>query len=206
MIARTLRGWPLVGWAAALISAGAGFTLVEAGTGEEGIHLVLRLTARTSALLFLSAFLASPIRKTWRNSASKWLVVNRRYLGVSFAASHTIHLAAIIALALVVADPYDPLTLMMGGVGYGFVAVMAATASDAAVKRLGLRRWKQLHTVGLYYLWVIFTFIFAGGATADPVAAVFTAVFLAALVFRIIAGRGWIAHDRDGAAIPVAGR
>jgi DMSO/TMAO reductase YedYZ heme-binding membrane subunit len=194
----------LVGWASLTVAAAAALTLWRAGAGEEGVRQVLRLTARTSALLFLGAFVASALRKTWRNSATKWLVTNRRYVGVSFAASHAIHLVAIVALAVTLPDPYDPVTLAMGGVGYGFILAMTLTSSDAAVTRLGLPRWKRLHTAGMYYLWTIFTFTFAGGAGADPIAAIFTAGFVAALVFRLIAGRGGIA--RDGAVIPVAGR
>jgi DMSO/TMAO reductase YedYZ heme-binding membrane subunit len=203
MTARFSRGWPLVGWASVTVAAAATLTLWRAGAGEEGVRQVLRLTARTSGFLFLVAFVASALRKTWRNSATKWLVTNRRYVGVSFAASHAIHLMAIVALALIVPDPYDPVTLVMGGVGYGLILAMTLTSSDAAVSRMGLRRWKQLHTAGIYYLWVVFTFTFAGGAGADPIAAVFTAGFVAALVFRLIAGRGGIA--RDGAVIPVVG-
>jgi DMSO/TMAO reductase YedYZ heme-binding membrane subunit len=204
MTARLSRGWSLVAWSSLTVAAAAACTLWEAGGGEEGVRQVVRLTARTSALLFLAAFVASALRKTWRNSATKWLVANRRYVGVSFAASHAIHLAAIVVLAVILPNPYDPVTLVMGGVGYGFILAMTLTSSDSAVRRMGLRRWKQLHTAGIYYLWVIFTFTFAGGAGADPIAAVFTATFVAALVFRLIAGRGGIA--RDGAVIPVAGR
>jgi hypothetical protein len=48
------------------------------------------------------------------------------------------------------------------GLGYVFLYAMAATSFDRSVKWLGFRRWKILHTVGLYYLWSIFAFTYLG--------------------------------------------
>ena len=70
-------------------------------------------------------------------------------------------------------------TLVFGGAGFVVVALMAATSSDAAVAWLGRARWTLLHRLGLYYLWFIFAFTYAGQSVA------ITAVLLAALVLRL---------------------
>ena len=33
---------------------------------------------------------------------------------------------------------------------------MTATSNDAAVRALGPRAWKRLHTVGIYWIWIVF--------------------------------------------------
>ena len=91
-------GWPLVALAATGVALMVAAILGVRGVGEEGVRACVRATARSSALLFLGAFVASMLRRRWRNPFTGWLIRNRRYLGVSFAASHAIHLGALVAL------------------------------------------------------------------------------------------------------------
>jgi citrate lyase beta subunit len=65
----------------------------------EGIRMVIRFTARTSLLLFCLAFGAAALARLWPNAWTRWQRRNRRYLGVSFAASHGLHAVAIAAFA-----------------------------------------------------------------------------------------------------------
>ena len=51
----------------------------------------------------------------------------------------------------------DLATLRIPGViAYAFLALMTVTSNDASVRRLGPRRWRRLHRVGSYYIWLIF--------------------------------------------------
>ena len=61
------------------------------GGGEEGVRASIRLTARTTALLLLVVFPASALLRRWPGSATRWIVRNRRYLGLSLAVSHGYH-------------------------------------------------------------------------------------------------------------------
>ena len=54
----------------------------------EGVRMVIRFTARTSLLLFCLAFSAGALARLRPNAWTRWQRRNRRYLGVSFAASH----------------------------------------------------------------------------------------------------------------------
>jgi len=93
-------------------------------------------------------------------------------LGIlSFAMSHTLHLILVAAFARF--DPQrfresvDTTTLIFGGIAYAFIFAMAATSFDRSAARLGARRWKTLHTVGSYYIWLIFLITFATAASYD---------------------------------------
>jgi sulfoxide reductase heme-binding subunit YedZ len=188
------QGWSLVAWTGLVVGAGAAGILVWQGVGEEGLRLVLRATARTSLLLFLAVFLASTLRGSWPNRATEWLLDNRRYLGVSFATSHTVHFAAILALTRMSARRPDPVVLLLGGLGYLFILVMVATSFDATAAWIGARHWKRLHTTGIFYVWTVFVLTYLGNAAKDPRAAVSVFLLLAALAFRLARRRAPHAH------------
>jgi methionine sulfoxide reductase heme-binding subunit len=163
--------------------------LAFAGTEEPGVHLLLRSTARTSALLFLVAFLARPLRQLWRSRVSGYLLENRRYFGVSMAVSHLLHGLGILWLIMLLPADQKPhlTTLVFGGLAYVFLAAMVATSSDAAVRKLGRTTWTRLHRTGMWYLWFIFTFTLFGGLkqTGDVVHVLLFGAFVAAPLVRI---------------------
>jgi DMSO/TMAO reductase YedYZ heme-binding membrane subunit len=187
-----VEGWPLVGWSALALGTLCALLLAGHGAGEEGLRLVIRVTARTSLALFLPAFAASSLRRLWRSDLSAWLLRNRRQVGVSFAVSHALHLAAILALAARFPERFDAnaVTLVGGSIGYVFVAAMAATSSDAAVRRLGARRWRLLHRTGLWVLFAIFASNYLAAPFVDPRYAPAALAVLAALGVRIAARKG----------------
>jgi methionine sulfoxide reductase heme-binding subunit len=157
----------------ALVVAMSIAILAAYGTDEAGKSALIRATARTSLVLFLAAFAASSVRVFVKNAATAWLLKNRRYLGLSFVVSHAIHLAAIADVAVRWPHPFmeqsaQPLTLIGGGAGYVGLVLMALTSWDGAVRRLGAKRWRVLHLVGSWLLWIIFAQSYAGRAVAAP--------------------------------------
>ena len=157
-----LRGWNIVGWTTLIIALIFLGILIVHGINELSMRIAIRLTARTSCLLFLCAFVASPLRYFWTNNLTKWLRGNRRYLGVAMAVSHGFHAIAIIGLAILTSDP--SLSNNHGGnLGYFFIIAMTATSFQPTAALLGHRNWKILHTVGMYYLWLAFIYSFSHG-------------------------------------------
>src|SRR5215831_13642230 len=69
------------------------------GFEVDGVRMVIRFTARTSLLFFCLAFSAAALARLWPNAWTHWQRRNRRYLGLSFAASHGLHAVAIGAFA-----------------------------------------------------------------------------------------------------------
>ena len=189
--APALAGWPIVGWSTLAIAAMCGLMLLVLGAGEEGWRAVIRLTAKTSLALFTAAFIASSVRVLWQTPTTKWMLANRRYLGVSFAASHAIHLVAIIVVLRLVPDfPINQTTLIGGGLAYVFLAAMTATSFDRTAAWLGPRKWKLLHRTGMYYCWFIFFFSYAPRAAVESTVYLpFVIVLLGSLGLRIAARR-----------------
>ena len=185
-----MNGLPFVLAVTLAIAAATAVEFLVAGYDEESIRFVVRLTARASLALFSAAFLASAARRVWKNAVTAWLLRNRRYTGLGFAASHTIHLAALGALAGTGVE-FDSTTLVVGGVGYGFLAALAITSNDRSAKRLG-RNWRRLHTAGVYYLWFVFTVTYAPAFAYDRVATVALPWLLASFAFRL-----WALHGRS---------
>ena len=183
-------GWPLVGWCSLGVVAIAAAVLATNGAGEAGWRAVVRASALTSLLLFTAAFTASSAHAMWRTDLTRWTLANRRYLGVSFAASHAVHLVAILVLTWSVPDfTANPTTLVFGSIGYVVLAAMTATSFDRTAAWLGPRAWKRLHTGGVYYLWFIFLASYAPRLGRSPVYALHTTLLVAALGLRLVARR-----------------
>ena len=187
------QGWIIVGWAALALSVMVAILIAIYGTGEEGVRVVIRATARTSFVIFLTAFTATALVKLWPGSVTKWIRSNRRYIGVSFAVSHSMHAAAILALALLTAGASiretDAPALIGGSLAYLFIAAMVATSFDRTTVLLGQRRWQLLHTVGIYYLFLIFLFSYGGRAVVSIYHVPLAVLLVAAITLRLIASR-----------------
>ena len=183
-----LQGWPLLG------TLGAGLLLMAAtvlvlGPDAQGVRQLIRVTARSSLVLFLLAFTASAAARRWPGSFTRWQLANRRQIGLGFAVSHTIHAAAIACFAWIDPSAFQAATspgnFVTGGLAYLFIVLMAATSFDGAVRWLGAGRWRLLHLTGLYFLWISFLITFGmripmSGSYVLPVA-----VLLSALALRL---------------------
>jgi hypothetical protein len=189
--AGALNGWPFVGVASLAILASVATAMAITPDAGEAAGRAVRLTARTSVALFLAAFTASALFRLWPNAWTRWQRQNRRYLGVSFAVSHGVHLAAIFWLQHVqpveFAERVNAITWIGGGLAYVFIAAMTATSFDRTAAMIGPRAWKILHTVGSYYIWLIFANSYIGRALAMPEYIPAAALVVIALGLRIAA-------------------
>jgi len=113
-------------------------------------------TAHMGFIFFFFAFTASSLARLAPGTGPRFLMRNRRYIGLSFALIHGTHGVLVLSnLALTDASRTLPV-LAVGGTSYLFLIAMTLTSSGAAVRRLGAKRWKRLHKVGSYYIWAIF--------------------------------------------------
>ena len=198
-----LSGWSLVGWCSVALALMALALLSVDGTGEEGVRAVVRNSARTSVVLFVLAYAASSLCSFWRGPATKWLLANRRYVGVSFAASHTLHLAALVALYRIspeFRDNLDATTIVGGGLAYVFLYAITLTSFDRSAAWLGRRGWKALHTTGMHYIWFIFFISYLPRALQAPAYVPVTALLIAGAALRLgrwARNRGWAVNTVD---------
>jgi methionine sulfoxide reductase heme-binding subunit len=159
----------------------------------ESIRLTVRMTARFSLALFLAAFCASALQRLWPSPTSLFLVRNRRWFGLSFAFSHLLH--AILLVMFLNADPatfwsmVKTTNLVLGGTGYLFITILAATSFDAAVRKLGPARWKQLHTLAVWVVWGNFMLSNAKRIPVSEFYLIPVALLLLAVVLRLAASR-----------------
>lgn len=187
---RRLRRLTLPLCAAVALAAGGVVALAVGSAVEasEGWRLAARYTARLSFFCFLPVYVASAWQRLAPGDVPRWLMRNRRSLGLAFATAHTVHLAALTTFNGVAGERPDAATLVVGGGAYVLLYAMAATSSDAALRRLGTRRWKQLHAVGVHWLWFVFAFSYGGRVAAGQLA--FVPLFglaLGALGLRVAA-------------------
>jgi sulfoxide reductase heme-binding subunit YedZ len=157
----------------------------------EGVRMVIRFTARTSLLFFCLAFSAAALSRLWPNAFTRWQRRNRRQLGVTFAASHALHAAAIFAFAKMDPAGFAAATnlasYVFGGIGYAFILAMTATSFDATAAALGPRAWRALHLVGGYYLLLQFMVSFGKRIPDMPLYALFLIPLVAVFVLRMVA-------------------
>jgi methionine sulfoxide reductase heme-binding subunit len=157
----------------------------------EGIRMVIRFTARTSLLLFCLAFGAAALARLWPNAWTRWQRRNRRYLGVSFAASHGLHAVAIAAFAAM--DPSgfaaasSAASYIFGCIGYAFIIAMTATSFDRTARAIGPRAFRALHLTGGYYLLLQFSVSFGKRIPDMPLYALFLIPLVAVFALRMIA-------------------
>ena len=186
-----MNGWRLTGVLSLLLAAMAFYFLSVSGWDADGIRLVIRATARTSLVLFVLAFTASAVVELLPSEATRWQRRNRRYLGVSFAVSHFIHLGAILTLAALDRALFWQLTnvttIVLAGTAYLFIAAMTATSFDRTAAWLGPRKWRLLHLIGGWYIWISFAVAVGKRVPLDAFYWPMAVLVLAAAVLRLIA-------------------
>lgn len=146
----------VAGAAVATALIGLGAMALSGGLDQEGARAGASLTARWSFLWFVTAWSASSIAKLWPGGWRTMLLRRRRAVGLGFAAGHFVHAGFFLTAIFVFGAERNIVTFVGGGLGYAFIAAMAATSNDAAVRAMGPKGWKLLHQVGGGYVAFIF--------------------------------------------------
>jgi methionine sulfoxide reductase heme-binding subunit len=165
--------------------------LPRGGFAGDVLLELTRLTARTAVLFFLAAFSASALLVLTRAAPARFLVANRRHIGLAFALAHFIHLGVLVAYFNVTGEDPGTVRIVGGGLAYLLIALMAATSTNAAQHWLG-PNWRRLHLAGSWYVWLVFLNSYLGRVLErrEPVWMYggITALMLGAAALRIAAG------------------
>jgi DMSO/TMAO reductase YedYZ heme-binding membrane subunit len=157
--------WPMwLGLAAGIAAVAVGF--LWGGSDQEQWQLAARYTARVGFPLLIVAYIARPIHQLAPGRFSKGALSRRRWIGLGFAISHSIHLVALITALRLAGRTPDPVAMIGGGFAYVLLYAMALTSTDGGKAALG-KWWKWLHRFGIRYLWLIFAQSYIGRAF-DP--------------------------------------
>jgi hypothetical protein len=100
-------------------------------------------------------------------------------------------LAALVALARVDQELFWKLTTFanveLAGAAYVFIAAMTATSFDRTAAWLGPRKWRVLHLVGGWYIWLSFAVAVGKRIPQGPVNWAMFALIVLTAVLRIVA-------------------
>jgi len=183
------NGWGLTGTVAVLLLLLSGGAMLTAPDPVHQARWVIQLTAWTSLLLFGLAFTASSLVRLSPSATTRWLRRQRRYLGVSFAVSHLIHLVGILALMnldyVLFQQLTNRMTVVAGGGGYILILLMTLTSFDRMVALLGPKAWGWLHLIGGWYIWAAFAVSMGKRVGQGPVYWLGLGIALAILVIRV---------------------
>ena len=156
---------------------------------EDTTRHAIALSARIAATLFCLAFGASAIHFFVKKYFSWWLQMNRKYIGISFAILHLIHLTFLFILQQnfhPVFDQAKTISLLGGGLAYLFVVLMLATSFPIFAKYLSKKQWTILHTVGGYWIWYIFIRSYVRKAMNEYEYIPLVVLLIAVLLIRIL--------------------
>jgi hypothetical protein len=156
---KMLNGWSLTWLITVPISCAMLLTMNRADlSSAEAVSSMIQLSVRCSIPWLYLAFAASSLQVVFPSVFSRWLLRNRKFIGLSFAAAMTWQLTFILWLVGIhteyyVNDVYVLSDVVEGVVGYAFLIAMVLTSFRFGRSRLTLKQWKLLHTGGIYWLW-----------------------------------------------------
>ena len=158
-----------------------------------------RYSAHLAFLFLLVAFLTSTARSRWRHPVTRVLMDYRRQLGLGFATAHAFHLAALTLLLLNLEGFSVTASLAVAAFGYAVTTALAVTSNNWSVRRLGVKRWRLLHTTGINILMLYFFVAFSAALIqkGGTVYVVYVLAIIGAVVAKASARKTRLQHTTD---------
>ena len=156
---KLINGWNLFWLITVPISLVMVLTMIRVDlSSAEAVSSMIQLSVRCAVPWLYLAFSASSLQVVFPGSFSRWLLRNRSKIGLCFAAAMGWQLLFILWLVGIhteyyVNDVYVLSDVVEGLVGYTFLIAMVLTSFKFGRSRLTAKRWKLLHTSGIYWLW-----------------------------------------------------
>ena len=153
------NGWRLFLLLLVLLSLPLAIAATRADFGQAStVSGFIALSVQVSVPWLYLAFAASALARLFPGDATRWLLRNRRYVGLAYAAGMAWQLVFILWLLSAHIDYYhevadNPYDLAEELPGYVFLLAMVLTSFRRGRELLGSQRWNRLHTLGIYYLW-----------------------------------------------------
>ena len=121
--------------------------------GVNPVEFVTRATGVLTLVFLVLTLLVTPLRKIvgWN-----WLLKQRRLIGLYAFFYGTLHLLTYVAfdrewkLASMVSDVFRRPFIAIGMFSFALMVPLAVTSTNAMIKKLGGKRWSQLHRLTYY--------------------------------------------------------
>ena len=154
-------------FAAALVPLAAlVFNGATGGLGANPVEAITHTTGEWTLRLLLATLAITPLR---RLTGWAWLIRLRRMVGLFAFFYLTLHFSTYVVLdasldpAYIVEDVADRLYITVGFAAFVMLVPLAATSTNAMVRRLGPLRWRRLHRLVyaagvcgvLHFLWLV---------------------------------------------------
>ena len=156
---KVINGWNLF-WAITLpisLAVILKMSSVDLSTAR-GVSSMIEIAVRCAVPLLYTTFAASSVNALFPSDFGRWILRNRKFLGLAFAAAMAWQLTFILWMVTLHADHYVnkiyALSDVIEGIGgYTLLIAMTITSFKFGRSRLTLKQWRILHTVGIYWLW-----------------------------------------------------
>ena len=118
------------------------------GLGANPLDFVTRTTGTLTLVFLVLTLSVTPLRKL---TGAQWLVRLRRMLGLYAFFYGSLHLAAYVwfdkwfDLSAIAQDVTRRWFIIVGVIAFSSMVPLAVTSTDRMIKRLGGKRWQQLH-------------------------------------------------------------
>ncbi len=180
-----LQGWTLFWFlAACLLAAELRLVSVIDWSNPADIRWLMGINWRLAAPYFLFTFAASPLHQLFPGRATRWLLTNRRYVGLAFAVGAFCQLLPIATLALrfqpALADIHSASSQFGEDCIYLTLVLMSVTSFRATSRHLSRKTWRRLHSSGMYLLAGLYgvTYVYSALYETDAMYVVLGTAFL----------------------------
>jgi sulfoxide reductase heme-binding subunit YedZ len=156
---KALNSWNLF-W---LISIPISLLLIATMAGTDlssgpGVSSMIQLSVRCAIPWLYLAFAASSVHILFPGLFSRWLLRNRKIMGMCLAVAMAWQLLFILWMVGIYSDYYVEevyvfTDVLEGVVGYAFLIAMTVTTFKFGRSRITPKQWKLLHRTGLYVIW-----------------------------------------------------
>ncbi len=154
-----LNGWPLFG-----VIAGLSFAIILAGLAITGTSTpeatvsMIRLSVQLASPWIYLAFVATALGQLFPSNFASWLLCNRRYVGLAFAAGFVWQAVFIVVLLALHGDYYatvlhDTAEFITRMLSYALLLALTVTSFFPVRRAMNPKHWRLLHRVGIWYFW-----------------------------------------------------
>lgn len=154
-----INGWPLFWW----LTVFAAVFMIRASllnnlSTPEGISAMIQYSVRWAVPLIFLITATSAMARLFPNTITRWLMRNRRYVGLAFAAAMAWQGVFIFWISVGHPDHYYTNIYFLrdeleGSSGYLFLTAMIVTSFPFGRRYLTAANWTVLHRAGVYFLW-----------------------------------------------------
>ena len=154
-----------------------------------GMTSIVHRSVRCALPLFVLAFTASSLVILWPSTLTRWMLANRRYIGLAFAFAMAWHFGFEAYTIWSFGNPLNVKATLMDVIGFIFLLMMTLTSFRWGARYLSRANWRRLHKTGVYAIWLVATIIYfhAVRVGAELMYRAFLGVLLVAWMLRVAA-------------------